>query len=168
MSVFKDILKNPRSLSGRYAPPPEVRFQASFMPEPNSGCWLWIGSASPNGYGALVVRGKKTKAHRYSWMLHNGNIPDGMWVLHKCDVPACVNPEHLFLGSCADNVSDRDAKGRQASGERNGSAKLAPQQVDEIRKSVLSQRKLAKIYGVSFGAISKIKTGRYWNERASQ
>ncbi len=81
-----------------------------------SGCWEWAGGKN-NGYGVLCVSGKTIKAHRYAWILTNGEIPKGegyhgTCVLHKCDNPSCINPDHLFLGSNADNVRDRVAKNR--------------------------------------------------------
>ena len=77
------------------------------------GCWVWIG-AKTNGYGVICIGGTKTRqAHRVSWELENGPIPDGMCVCHHCDNPSCVRPDHLFLGTRADNNRDRDAKGRQ-------------------------------------------------------
>ena len=89
-------------------------------------CWEWSGSRFRTGYGRLKIDGKTTSAHRLSWMLHNGPIPDGTCVCHRCDNPPCVNPEHLFLGTKADNNLDRDAKGRTARGDRNG-ARLHPE-----------------------------------------
>lgn len=76
-------------------------------------CWTWIGARDANGYGRLSLPGRGTiGAHRVSWELHRGEIPDGLCVLHRCDNPPCVWPEHLFLGTHADNVADRIAKGR--------------------------------------------------------
>ena len=82
-------------------------------------CWLWTGGKDTGGYGALRVKAprlsnKKVRASRYSWELHNGPIPEGLWVLHTCDVRHCVNPAHLWLGTRQDNVDDMKAKGRQA------------------------------------------------------
>lgn len=77
------------------------------------GCWLWKGHADGFGYGRLNVAGVRTQAHRYSWELTNGPIADGQFALHKCDTPACVRPEHLFLGTQADNIHDMDQKGRR-------------------------------------------------------
>lgn len=92
--------------------PLRERFDLSYMPEPNSGCWLWIAAAKPPGYGVIGVNGRCSSAHRVSWQLHNGPIPRGMHVCHRCDVPACVNPDHLWLGSHRENMADMVAKGR--------------------------------------------------------
>lgn len=91
-------------------------FDAFVMPEPNTGCWLWMGACNSFGHGHYhtYVDGKKRNmnAHRYSWTIHRGPIPEGMCVCHSCDVPQCVNPDHLFLGTDKDNMVDRDRKGR--------------------------------------------------------
>jgi hypothetical protein len=75
-------------------------------------CWLWIGHKSRPGYGALNLKGKHVRVHRFSWLLHFGEIPTGMSILHRCDVRNCVNPSHLFLGTQADNMKDAGKKGR--------------------------------------------------------
>ena len=92
----------------------EARFHDSYIPEPNSGCWLWEGSCNKNGdgYGYCYFGtdvGVKA-AHRFSWEVHNGAIPDGLHVCHHCDTPSCVNPNHLFLGTAKDNHQDRKRK----------------------------------------------------------
>lgn len=88
------------------------------IPEPNSGCFIWLGATNPDGYGNVRV-GSRTdgtrrqlKAHRAAWSAFVGEIPDGVHVLHRCDNPACINPEHLFLGTHTDNMRDMVAKGR--------------------------------------------------------
>lgn len=97
------------------------------------GCWIWIGRKDKDGYGRLMIAGKLVRAHRAVWAFVNGPIPDGLQVLHDCpdgDNPACCNPVHLWLGTNADNMADRDAKGRQAKGvshwTRNGRNKPIP------------------------------------------
>jgi hypothetical protein len=93
-------------------------FFDKIMPEPNTGCWLWAGRLHYKGYGEIGFFSKKQKAHRVSWLLHKGEIPDGLFVCHKCDTPACVNPDHLFLGDNKDNIDDSVRKKRHASSRK--------------------------------------------------
>jgi hypothetical protein len=94
--------------------PTHDRFDDKWTPEPYTNCWLWFACISGNNsYGAIRHNGKATLAHRVSWEMRNGPIPAGMHVLHRCDTPTCVNPDHLFLGTPLDNARDRDAKGRR-------------------------------------------------------
>jgi len=75
-------------------------------------CWNWLAGKDKDGYGKIKIARKDLRAHRVSWEIHNGIIPGGLLVLHRCDNPSCVNPSHLFLGTALDNNRDRDAKGR--------------------------------------------------------
>ena len=90
----------------------KIRFHKKYIPEPMSGCWLWEGSANEDGYGYISKKNIIVYAHRVSWELHRGPIPEGLCVLHTCDTPACVNPDHLWLGTHTDNVRDSVKKGR--------------------------------------------------------
>ena len=147
------------------------------------GCWIWTGSVRPNDYGRIKVAGQWHSTHRYAWELEHGPIPDEFHVLHHCDVRRCVrndgHPGHLFLGTNQDNMDDRDAKGRQARGdrsgprlhpermargERNGWAKLTDAEAIEIKARYASggitQTDLASMYGVCQGHISRIILGK--------
>src|SRR4051794_35999147 len=86
---------------------------ARCSPEPNTGCWLWIGYVGDDGYPAIATRFKPMRAHRAAWMVTHGPIQEGLVVCHKCDQPLCINPAHLFLGTPADNTRDMVAKGRK-------------------------------------------------------
>jgi hypothetical protein len=86
------------------------RFMAKVQPVTESGCWIWMGAAGR--YGNMQMNKKHMDAHRASWLLFNGEIPNGMCVLHKCDVPLCVNPRHLFVATHRDNTHDMIRKGR--------------------------------------------------------
>jgi hypothetical protein len=90
------------------------RFEAKYIPEPNSGCWLWDASVNTAGYGQLNIEKRPRLAHRLAYEHYVGPIPEGMHVCHRCDVPACCNPNHLFIGTHLDNMRDMDAKGAQA------------------------------------------------------
>ncbi len=99
------------------------RFLSKLIKEP-SGCWLWSLSKDKDGYGRFALPGKKNiQAHRMAWLIAHGEIPAGLEVMHTCDVPACCRPSHLKLGTHAENMADRDRKGRAAKGERNGNYK---------------------------------------------
>lgn len=139
------------------------RFERLYAPVPEAGCWLWIGAALPRGYGRITVRtGVSDYAHRLSWEMHRGGIPDGMFVCHKCDTPRCVNPDHLFLGTHTENMTDMAVKGRALAGERGTSAKLTEDQVRYVLMSPESGVTVAAKLGVSTSAISLIRTGQRW------
>lgn len=101
-----------RSIEGYRAEAASIRAIDQAIPEPNSGCWLWEKRLNKKGYGVLYINGKSTLAHRACWEETFGDIPKGMLICHRCDVPACVNPEHLFIGSHSDNMADMARKGR--------------------------------------------------------
>ena len=127
-------------------------------------CVLWTKCTDPQGYGVAWYMGKKTLAHRAAWAKAHGPIPEGMCVLHRCDTPACVNPDHLFLGTRGQNNADRAEKKRSAdvSGEKHPASKLTEKQVIAIRADERPQRVLAALYGVDQSAISNIKRRRNW------
>lgn len=143
------------------------RFMAKVSPEPNTGCHLWTGFVNRDGYGRLRRGERMVYAHRFAFEEFVGPIPEGAYVLHRCDTPACVNPEHLFVGTQADNVRDRDRKGRGRwpTGEGSPTARLTAVQVAEIRDRVANgatQTAVAAEYGVSQAHVSTIVHGKSW------
>jgi len=136
-------------------------------------CWLWTGAANKDGRGALGVwtEGTTKIAARVSWEIHKGPIPEGINVCHHCDNPACVRPDHLFLGTQLDNIRDAVRKGRMrhvgSSGEKNGRAKLTLEQVKQIRCRAVNemQKDLAVEFGISAAQISVIVRGASWKEK---
>lgn len=145
----------------------QERFEAKFTK--SDGCWEWNAGKFPDGYGALRIAGRAQLSHRVAYQLYVGEIPDGMCVCHRCDNRKCVNPDHLFLGTQADNIHDCENKGRGVhlglSGEKNANAKLVEAQVIEILAKHANGARgvdLAKEYGVSRANISLIVCGRAW------
>lgn len=172
-------------------------FQEKYMPEPNSGCWLWLASCLKDRYGKLSYgvigrcdgSGRLYLAHRASWIIHNGEIPDGLDVMHSCDNRQCVNPQHLSLGTRADNMADAVAKKRTCGGPRrslimkgvfenpeyvanhkakrprgeaHGCAKITTADAIAIRNSQEQTSVLARKFSLSKGTIRNIRSGRIW------
>lgn len=133
----------------------------SWAVKASSGCWEWTRSFNNQGYGQQRVTGGRTLvAHRVAYALHHGAIPGGQQVLHRCDNPKCVNPDHLFLGTQSDNIRDAVSKGRHRRGDGPAS-RFTASEVAEILAATGSQRELAKRFGVAQNVIGRIKRGVY-------
>jgi hypothetical protein len=154
--------------------PPEERFWEK-VDKGNGAdsCWIWTAYTNKGGYGCFGVTPINiVLAHRYSYILCNGDIPQGLCVLHRCDTPPCVNPAHLFLGTDQDNVIDMLNKGRYVGfmncdfkGEFNPSSKLSNADIVNIKRLMDKGHKgieIAKLFNVSTSIISSIKTGIAW------
>jgi hypothetical protein len=146
---------------------PEQLFGKHVGPPTPAGCTEWQGYRNECGYGvASQGGGHSSLAHRVAYRLFVGPIPPGMHVLHRCDNPACVNLDHLFLGTHVDNMADKKAKGRDAVGERVGSSRLTEKKVMEMRSLYAagerSRCRLAKAFGVDPKTAWKVVTGRTW------
>jgi hypothetical protein len=136
----------------------------------NKKCWEWTGCKDRDKYGVISLKQGKvwrnSFCHRVSWELSKGEIPDGLLVLHTCDNPSCVNPNHLFVGTNKDNIDDRSKKGRQAKGEKNGNRKLTQAEVEYIRNCYAQggvlQRELAAQFGVHQTQISMVILKKVW------
>lgn len=156
--------------------PASFRFWKHVLVVDGDGCWEWLASKDVGGYGAFTCEGKSWKAHRFSWVMENGPIPEGLVVCHRCDNPGCVRPSHMFIGTVADNNHDRDAKGRTARGDtcepalrprgsRCGTAKLTEQQVVEIRRlgsARMKRQAIADMFNVSIATIERVLARTCW------
>lgn len=165
-----------KKIRGQAVYPVKERLKRNSVLNLRTGCIEWIGSLR-NGYGRLIVGSRidgsrrSESAHRASYKAYKGDIPDGLFVCHKCDNPKCINPDHLFLGTRQDNVDDREAKGRNKTGNTYGEShpksKLNWAAVDSIRKlsDQHTQSELATIYGVSREAIKDVIAKKTWTRR---
>lgn len=140
----------------------EQRFRDRIMPEPMSGCWLWTGAIFNLGYGKVFWDGKFQKATRIAYRIFKGADPGPLFVCHKCDNPYCVNPDHLFLGTGAENSADMAAKGRSSQGERNGQSVLTEADVLAIRADPRGLSDIGRAFGVTPTMISHIKKRIAW------
>jgi hypothetical protein len=141
-------------MRGRVAAP----WEDCFIPEPNTGCFLWLGKRTKKGYGLLNRKMKMILAHRYAWEMVNGSIPAGMMCLHHCDQPACVRVDHLFIGTGRENLEDAIVKGRWAPARR-----LRACEVEEIRRLgglKVRQETIAQMFRTTQSHVSNILAGR--------
>ena len=136
--------------------------------EKSDGCWLWAGALT-KGYGQVSIDKRNTYAHRLSWEIHYGPIPKGLFVCHKCDTPRCVRPDHLFVGTCADNIADMWAKGRAKHGALIGSANKAARlkesdipKIKKLSRDGLGVREIAPLFGVSKSTIHNVVSEKWW------
>lgn len=144
---------------------PMDRFFASISPEPNTGCWFWMASTDYDGYGKLTVTTDKKRpirAHRFSYEHFKGPIPPGALVCHRCDVPSCVNPDHLFVGTNSDNMMDCIRKSRTACGQSHYKTKLTDYDVWDIRHSPWTNEEIAEMFGLRLTHVRRIRRGEVW------
>lgn len=126
-----------------------------------NGCWIWMGPLNMHGYGKIGCE-SYANAHRASFACSIKPIPKGMFVCHKCDIPSCINPEHLFLGSPSDNSKDMKLKGRHCFGEKNGRSKITSSQAIQIFKSKDQYKIIASSFGISISMVRRIKERIAW------
>jgi hypothetical protein len=143
------------------------RFWSKVTRAKPSECWEWNSAKDEKGYGLFWLEGQSRRAHPLAYMDKNGDIPEGMQVLHSCDNPPCCNPRHLFLGTNDDNVGDKVRKGRQArnAGERCGTSKLTERDVKEIRRlrgEGQTLREIGKQFNVTLQLVHLIYTRKAW------
>lgn len=130
------------------------------------GCWHWLAAKDPNGYGQFNYNGVVLPAHKVSYIIHKGEVPKGMVLLHKCDNRYCVNPDHLEIGTQAENMADMVAKGRSCRGTAHRDAKLCPKRVRKARKMYESGKHtitaIAEYFGVTRSPMARAIRGESW------
>lgn len=138
--------------------PVAVRIESNSMPVPECGCWIWMRSLNQRGYGQMSFEGYPTSAHRVSYQVFRGEIPEGKHVLHTCDVRVCVNPDHLYLGTDVENCRDRMVRGRHKKPPVT-KLNLTEEQIREIRQSSERYSVLGRRYGICGATCKKVKLG---------
>lgn len=161
----KPVYRGARYLAGHHTRKSPV----DYVVDPDTGCWEWQLTKNDHGYGQGKIKQKRFLAHRLYWERENGPIPEGLCVLHRCDNPGCVNPEHLFLGTKQDNSRDMTSKGRghYCPGDDHPGARLSDSTVAEIRRRCSAgalQRVVAEQYGVSPSLVSQVVRGVIWKD----
>lgn len=153
-------------MSQQPLPITKERIEAKVLRIPEAGCWVWMGSTQVRGYGEIISNNRKHLAHRASYEAFVGKIPKGMYVCHACDNVACVNPNHLFLGTQKQNLQDMANKGRSTRGVKNPMAKLDEYGVRQIKEGIKagqSDSSLAKSWMVCRQTINNIRNKKVWN-----
>jgi len=155
--------KRPRLVRAKapYVPSIKLLYRLVRVDEATS-CHVWTGVPSHNGYGRIGINYKDYLAHRLSYELQVGPIPEGLFVCHTCDNRLCINPQHLFLGTLQDNHADMVSKGRQQKGESHYRAMLTADAVKEIRCCGKPDKEMAHMLGVSKSAIKRVRSGKVW------
>jgi hypothetical protein len=142
------------------------RFEEKFIPEPNSGCWLWEGGIGSSGYAQFWFNGKTVQSSRMAYELYKGRLSPKDYVCHTCDNKSCVNPDHLFIGTAQDNMTDKVRKGRHVFHESHPNSKLSYVDVARIRDLLAtgndSHAEIALKFGVSRMTITDINNNRTW------
>lgn len=145
------------------------RLESKVAKQTDTGCWIWIGAKKPNGYGNFYLGGRYLPAHRAAYLIYLGDIPEGHYICHRCDNPACVNPDHLFIGTPTENQQDMKWKGRakgiSAGREQHPNAKLSETDILSIRRlrrSGWSLKDIAERHGITASNVSYICAGKSW------
>jgi hypothetical protein len=151
---------------------PDESFEAWFFSNVtvnDNGCWIWIGAKRRGGYGVVWLNGENRPSHVVAYALRNGPVPDGMVVCHKCDTPPCMNPDHLFTGTHADNTNDAVSKDRMARGEKHGNAILTWAIVRAVRvdydTGTYTIIALSLKHGLSWSTAYNVAKRISWKER---